>query len=135
MSKATFILGLSGSGKTYLAQKIKKETGAEVFENILEDGSSLAVLIECLKAGNDCIVDEVRFCLSSYRDEIVQQLSQIPGVEINWLCYENDLESANWNVIHRKDKEDPAGHLDINLRLHPHYEYPANAKIIPIERI
>jgi hypothetical protein len=135
MAKATFILGLSGSGKTYLAQKIKKETGAEVFENILEDGSSLAVLIECLKAGNDCIVDEVRFCLSSYRDEIVQQLSQIPGVEINWLCYENDLESANWNVIHRKDKEDPAGHLDINLRLHPHYEYPANAKIIPIQRI
>lgn len=135
MAKATFILGLSGSGKTYLAQKMKTETGAEVFENILEDGSSLAVLIECLKAGNDCIVDEVRFCLPSYRDEIVQQLSQIPGVEINWLCYENDLESANWNVIHRKDKEDPAGHLDINLRLHPHYKYPANAKIIPIQRI
>jgi hypothetical protein len=135
MAKATFILGLSGSGKTYLAQKMKTETGAEVFENILEDGSSLAVLIECLKAGNDCIVDEVRFCLPSYRDEIVQQLSEIPGVEINWLCYENDLESANWNVIHRKDKEDPAGHLDINLRLHPHYEYPADAKIIPIQRI
>jgi hypothetical protein len=135
MAKATFILGLSGSGKTYLAQKMKTETGAEVFENILEDGSSLAVLIECLKAGNDCIVDEVRFCLPSYRDEIVQQLSQIPGVEINWLCYESDLESANGNFSHRKDKEDPAGHLDINLRFHPHYEYPANAKIIPIQRI
>jgi RecA-family ATPase len=49
MAKVTFILGLSGSGKTYLAQKIKTETGAKVFENILEDGSSLVVLIECLK--------------------------------------------------------------------------------------
>jgi hypothetical protein len=73
--------------------------------------------------------------LPSYRDEIVQQLSQVSGVEINWICYENDLESANWNVIHRKDKEDPPGHLEINLRLHPHYEYPADAKIIPIQRI
>ena len=114
---------------------MKTESGAKVFENILEDGSSLVVLIECLKEGNDCLIDEVRFCLPSYRDEIVQQLSQVPGVEINWICYENDLESANWNVIHRKDKEDPAGHLEINLRLHPHYEYPADAKIIPIQRI
>jgi hypothetical protein len=135
MAKVTFILGLSGSGKTYLAQKMRTETGAKLFENILEDGSSLVLLIECLKKGNHCIVDEVRFCLPSYRDPIVQQLSQVPGVEINWICYENDLESANWNVIHRKDKEDPAGHLEINLRVHPHYEYPRDAKIIPIQRI
>lgn len=135
MAKVTFILGLSGSGKTYLAQRLKIESGAEVFENLLEDDSSLPVLLERVKNGKDCIIDEVRFCLPAYRNEIVQRLSEITGVQIHWVCYENDLESANWNVMHRKDKEDPAGHLDINLRLHPHYEYPADAEIVPIQRI
>ena len=64
MAKVTFILGLSGSGKTYLAQKMKTESGAKVFENILEDGSSLVVLIECLKEGNDCLIAKFGFvCL------------------------------------------------------------------------
>jgi len=135
MAKVTFILGLSGSGKTYLAQQLKKDTGAEVFENLLSDGSSLPALIACLRDGRDCIVDEVRFCLPAYRDEILQCLSEITDLRIDWICYENDLESANWNVIHRKDKGDPEAHLDLNLRLHPHYEYPPNAEIIPIQRI
>jgi hypothetical protein len=135
MAKVTFILGLSGSGKTYLAQKMKAETGAKVFENVLEDSSSLPLIVKALKQGEDCIIDEVRFCLPTYRDQIVQQLSHVPGVELSWICYENDIESANWNVIHRTDKEDAAGHLEINLRLHPHYEYPSNAEVIPIRRI
>ena len=135
MAKVTFILGLCGSGKTSLAQQLKKETGAQVFENLLSDGGSLPALLACLREGRDCIVDEVRLCLPMYRDGIVQHLSRITDLETHWICYENDLESANWNVIHRKDKGDPEGHLDINLRLHPNYEYPSNAEIIPIQRI
>ena len=135
MAKITFILGLCGSGKTHLSEQLKKETGAEVFENLLTGGRSLPGLIQCLKDGKDCIVDEVRFCLPVYRHEIIQSLSEIAGIRIDWICYENDLESANWNVIHRTNKGDTEGHLDINLRLHPHYDYPAGAKIIPIQRI
>jgi hypothetical protein len=101
----------------------------------LADDSGLSALIESLRDGKDCIVDEVRFCLPAYREPIVQSLSQITELEIRWICYENDLESANWNVIHRTNKGDPEGHLDINLRFHPHYTYPANAQIIPIQRI
>ena len=41
MAKITFILGLSGSGKTYLSERLKKETGAEVFTNLLADDSGL----------------------------------------------------------------------------------------------
>ena len=135
MAQVTFILGLCGSGKSHLAEQLKKETGAEIFENILADASSLPALIECLRSGRDCIVDEVRFCLPAYRSQILEYLSQLTNISLHWICYENDLESANWNVIHRKNKADPEGHLDINLRLHPHYEYPANAEIIPIQRI
>jgi hypothetical protein len=135
MAKVTFILGLSGSGKTYLSERLKRETGSEVFTDLLSDDSRLASFIECLRNGRDCIVDEVRFCLPAYREQIVQSLAQITDLEIHWICYENDLDKANWNVIHRKNKGDPEGHLDINLRLHPHYTYPAHAEIIPIQRI
>jgi hypothetical protein len=135
MATCTFIVGLCGSGKTYLSDQLTKQTGAEVFENLLADGSKLPALVECLKAGEDCIVDEVRLCLPEYRNQIIQYISPVTDVRIHWICYENDLESANWNVIHRKNKPDPEGHLDINLRLHPHYEYPTNAEIIPIQRI
>jgi deoxyadenosine/deoxycytidine kinase len=135
MAKITFILGLSGSGKTYLSERLKKETGAEVFTNLLADDSGLNALIESLRDGKDCIVDEVRFCLQAYREQILQSLSQITSLDMRWICYENDLETANWNVIHRTNKGDPEGHLDINLRLHPHYTYPANAQIVPIQRI
>ena len=135
MAKITFILGLSGSGKTYLSDRLKKETGAQVFNNLLADASGLNALIESLRDGKDCIVDEVRFCLPAYREQILQSLSQITSLDMRWICYENDLETANWNVIHRTNKGDPEGHLDINLRLHPHYTYPANAEIVPIQRI
>jgi len=135
MAKITFILGLSGSGKTYLSERLKKETGAEVFTNLLSDDSSLTALVQSLRNGKDCIVDEVRFCLPAYREQILQSLAQITDLDMRWICYENDLETANWNVIHRTNKGDPEGHLDINLRLHPHYTYPANAEIVPIQRI
>jgi deoxyadenosine/deoxycytidine kinase len=135
MAKITFILGLCGSGKTYLSERLKKETGAEIFTNLLADDSGLTALVESLQDGKDCIVDEVRFCLPTYREQILQSLSQITSLDMRWICYENDLETANWNVIHRTNKGDPEGHLDINLRLHPHYTYPANAEIVPIQRI
>ena len=135
MAKITFILGLSGSGKTYLLERLKKETGAQAFTNLLADASGLNALIESLRDGKDCIVDEVRFCLPAYREQILQSLAQITDLDMRWICYENDLETANWNVIHRTNKGDPEGHLDINLRLHPHYTYPANAEIVPIQRI
>jgi hypothetical protein len=114
---------------------LKRETGAEVFTNLLADDSGLTALIESLRDGKDCIIDEVRFCLPAYREQILQSLSQITSLDMRWICYENDLETANWNVIHRTNKGDPEGHLDINLRLHPHYTYPANAEIVPIQRI
>ena len=135
MAKITFIVGLSGSGKTEMSERLKKETGGEVFTNLLADDSGLGVLIELLRDGKDCIIDEVRFCLPAYPEQILQSLSHIAGLDMRWICYETDLETPNWNVIHRTNKGDPTGHLDLNLRLHPHYTYPPNAEIVPIQRI
>ena len=51
MAKITFILGLSGSGKTYLSERLKRKTGAQVSTNLLADDSGLTALIESLRDG------------------------------------------------------------------------------------
>ena len=39
--------------KTYLSEKLKKQTRGDVLENLFENGSSLSALIQCLKEGKD----------------------------------------------------------------------------------
>jgi len=135
MANVTIILGLCGSGKTYLAEKLTAETGAMLFENLLSDASNFPGVLECLRNGKDCIIDEVQFCIPANQSALTQMFSEFAGLTVKWICYENDIESANWNVLLRKNKGDPEGHLDINRRLAPLYKYPVGAEVIPIQRI
>lgn len=134
MAKVTFLLGLAGSGKTYLADRLKRKTGAEVFESLIHNNACPA-LIQCLRDGKDCIVEEISYCIPSCRDQIMQYLSQVRGLQVEWICFENDLESANWNVAHRTNKGDAEGHRRLNEVVHSLYMYPERAKVVPIKRI
>lgn len=135
MAKVTFILGLAGSGKTHLANQITATTGAKYFDGVVHN-KSLPAIMQCLRAGKDCIVEEIAYCHAPNRDRIETELrSQVPDVEIEWICFENDLESANWNVTHRTNKRDVAGHLAINRDCHRLYTCPDDAKMIAITRI
>ncbi len=135
MAKVTFILGLAGSGKTFYAEQLREATGAEIFEGV-EHHKSLSVIVERLTDGKDCIVEEIAYCHPNDRERVVTGLrSQVPGVEIEWVCFENDLESANWNVRHRTNKSEIEGHLAINRHWHGVYRYPDGAEIRPITRI
>lgn len=139
MAKVTFLLGLAGSGKTHRAEELKKETGAEVFEGTEGERKDelLRAMVQRLNAGESCIVEEIAYCLPSRREAIVATLcSQVSNIEIEWICFENDLESANWNVCHREHKRDAVqGHLHINQCYHGLYIYPSGAKVIPIVRV
>ena len=135
MAKVTFVLGLCGSGKTFRAEQVREATGAEIFEGV-EHHRSLPAIVQRLRDGKDCIVEEIAYCHPDTRDGFVADLrSQVPDVEIEWICFENDLESANWNVMHRTNKGDVEGHLAINREWHSVYRCPDGAKIIPITRI
>ena len=135
MAKVTFLLGLCGSGKSYYARCLKLEhPEKEIFQDLIHE-NAIPRLIQSLSNGTDCIVEEFRYCFQGERDQIVQRLSSIVGIEIEWFCLENDLESANWNVQHRDDARNIAEHIDLNCRISPVYEYPAGAKIIPITRV
>lgn len=136
MAKVTFVLGLAGSGKTHQAKNICEQTGAEFLEGTEGDGTKKKLLFQNLTDGKDCVVEEIAYCLPSRREKIVLELCSFKSdLEIEWICLENDLESANWNVKHRINKGDVQGHLRINQCYHGLYIYPGGAKIIPIIRI
>ncbi len=138
MAKVTFLLGLAGSGKSFLAEKLKMETGAEIFEGTegKENPEMLPTMVQHLRGGKNCIVEEIAYCRPQGRQKVVTYLrSHVPNVQIEWLCFENNLESANWNVRNRKNKGDIRGHLAINQCWHGWYQYPDGATIIPITRI
>lgn len=60
---------------------------------------------------------------------------ECPGTQIEWVCFDNDLEAANWNVAHRTNKGDMEGHIDINRRVSPMYTLPEKCVRRSIVRI
>lgn len=130
MATLTFILGLCGSGKTWLADRI---VAARKFdEGFLRDADQHAALFECLRNNQDCVVVEISYCDASYRKQILEKLktANIPGMTITWLCIENDLYRANKNCRERTNKGDPEEHIKINQELSRFYTYPDGGVIL-----
>ena len=100
MTKVTFVIGLCGSGKSWLVDQLKYDHPEAVTFESLIGNNQMGLLRHCLEQGRDCIVEEISFCHSGRRKWIVDFLSQVPELQIEWKAFENDLESANWNVMH-----------------------------------
>lgn len=135
VAKVTFIVGLAGSGKSFYAERLSQATGATIFEGTEGNKAVKEKMLAHLANGGSCIVEEIAYCLPSRREAIVSNLCAIlPEIEIEWICFENDMESANWNVKHRRNKEDARGHLRINQCYYGLYIYPGGATVLPIVR-
>lgn len=129
MATVTFILGLCGSGKTWLADRIAAIRKFD--EGFLSDQAQHGALIESLKAGNDCVVVEVAYCKEEARQQIVSEIAEaVSNAKVNWLCIENDLYRANKNCRERTNKGDPEGHVSINRNLSQSYTYPDGGVIL-----
>jgi hypothetical protein len=59
----------------------------------------------------------------------------IPGVQVAWVCFENDLDKANHNCRHRKIKADSAAHIAQNEDDSKNYTISARATVRPIHVI
>jgi len=134
MARLTMILGLCGSGKSWLAERLGEQTGALLFDEPIGRNHETEI-VQHLRAGRNCVVEEFFYCVESHRSKFVRLASAIPGVEIEFICYENDLEAANWNVRRRRNKGRVQEHLDLNNSVSPHYTYPDNSVRRPIFRI
>jgi hypothetical protein len=118
MPTVTFILGLCGSGKTWLADRII--AGAKFDEGFLNENPQHEALVAALRSGKDCIGIEIGYCHAGPRKQIVSEVTKaVPDVGINWLCIENDLYRANKNCRERTNKGDPEGHVNINCEVSP----------------
>lgn len=128
MATVTFILGLCGAGKTWLANRIV--AGAKFDEGFLNDRTQHDALIADLRSGQDCVVVEIVYCQEEQRQTIRTELtSAVPDVSIRWLCIENDLYRANKNCRERTNKGDAERHVMINRMLSPVYTYPEGGVI------
>lgn len=130
MATVTFILGLCGSGKSWLADGIAADIKFhEGFWLPVRRKANLAALATTLRDGGTAIVVDVEFCTAAARQELVQSLSAVPGLTIQWICIENDLSKANDNCRRRQDHGNANIQIGINESLSPQYHYPEGAEI------
>jgi hypothetical protein len=144
MATVTFIFGLCASGKSWLAEQMRRE-GKEVLDEgfpATADGSlspaKYGRLQELLRDGKDCAVVEATLFVEGQQQQALTYLRGIPNVEVKWIAFANDPDTANHNAFHRKDKANPdgPGHKAINDRwTRLRWTFPAGAETRPIYKL
>jgi hypothetical protein len=138
MSTVTFVLGLAGSGKShYVANLVANKRFEENFATEGCHDAFHADLVDRLLRGEHCTVSELQYLDPELRDEYVRKLRAAIGesLTINWICFDNDLATANSNCSTRLAKDwDPTGdgHIAINNAWTNRYVSPKGATILPI---
>lgn len=135
-----FLLGFAGSGKSHVARQLERDEGTRAFEGIAaSDKKHLWFeMLAHLQAGGNCTVEEWAFRTTERRLVVMEELTRlIPGITIRWICFEKDIETANWNVRMRRDegKENVSGHLQINAEMEFTYTIPDGAEVRKIYRL
>lgn len=104
MVKAICIVGLPGSGKTYLAEQLREEDPNLVIHDDMMDRGHLYTAL-CTLQGRNCILIDTNFCSSTTR-EVAEQLLKERGVEVEWIFFENNPEKCRRNIQYRRRQGD-----------------------------
>jgi Ni2+-binding GTPase involved in maturation of urease and hydrogenase len=102
--KVTFIVGLPGSGKTYLAERLlatsKMFRPSVLFDDIKHQ--QLPELEKAIKEGNDVFVTDPFFC---YKEDIDKATAKVQewGATVDYIFFENNPEACARNAARRKD--------------------------------
>ncbi len=136
MPKAIFLVGLCGAGKSRKAKQMQKD-GFVWVEGIHGDPKAFLKLMDSLRAGDNCVVEEFQTLTAGYRSYIEGWLKQaIPAVEVEFWFFEKDIVTATRNLLERPDdKKRIEDHLLINGRNYDLYDIPPGpgTVILPIE--
>jgi hypothetical protein len=142
MAKVIFLVGLSGSGKTRKGKRMEHDDGlvwVEGIAHILEDGTmkNYESLVGHLKSGRNCVAEELQTLQPQYRMHLEAKLkADVPGLEVEFWFFENDLVKAARNLLSRPDeKKCIRDHLLMNCNAHLLYSIPNDPAtvVLPIE--
>ena len=102
MANILFIVGLPGSGKTTLANRINKENGGKY--RIIDDPRNFnSDVLPYL--GEDLIITDPHLCFESNRKAAIERILSInPDTKIDWIFFENDPEACLKNVKGRDER-------------------------------
>jgi hypothetical protein len=141
MARVTFLVGLPGSGKTTFVQEFAKRGGtcfddyksrANHNSSRFDDSRYFAELVTSLAASRDCVISDIDFCRAEARNEAVTLLHRhVPGVEVEWRCYENAPDQCRLNVLQRS-RNSLQSDLQAIEKYAKVYAYPNGCTPIPV---
>jgi len=136
MPKSIFLVGLCGAGKTRKAVEMQRR-GFVFVEGFEGNPTEAQKLMDSLRAGSNCVVEEMQTLAAAYRANLEAHLKQeIPGVDVEFWFFEKKIIKATLNVLCRPADKPVEDHLLINGRVYDHYDLPTDPKaiILPIDR-
>ena len=70
--------------------------------------------LDALAAGKNCAVIEIKYIAEVYRIDLVKEARErYPDTNFEWICFKNDLATANWNCMN--DPERPRDRAEGNV--------------------
>lgn len=136
------LLGLAGSGKTHLASRLLcDELIEEDFANGIErERENIQKLADWLRDGKTCVISERKYLAAEPRAEFVGKLRKSVAQDffISFICFENDIKSANHNCQNRGPKRGDSNgeaHVAQNNADTCNFVVPDNAIMFKIHRV
>ncbi len=142
MTKLIVVVGLPGSGKSYLVRCLAREYSAFSVEDymkesinhlpLLTDSRHHNDLICSLREGRNCVIADIEFCKSLRRDELEKIVRDaVSGITIEWQYFENNPEKCIANVK-RRNRPNAQQEIEKIGCLSKQYYVPPNVKPISI---
>ena len=102
MSNILIIVGLPGSGKTKLAEKINEDNGYKY--RLLDDPTNFDKDIRPY-LGEDLIITDPHLCFEKNRTKCEEMIKNVDStIKIDWIFFENDPEKCLVNSNNRSKK-------------------------------
>lgn len=112
VAKLIFLVGLCGSGKSYLWKTHFKSSGAELIEGIKHQEDTMGEnitwepIFEKLRNGKTCVIDDTTLCLRAYQEHCLKMIERLQDIEKEWIFFENNVNKANANLDRHERQND-----------------------------